>query len=1648
MSISDDGIPGGTRLLNGDATTGDAGAIFDPLDPNGEVDGQSLIIGSRFVIPTDGSELAFPVPVFTLNPVIEDIQPRSGAPGTPVVILGRNFTPFEGVVRFNGAVSDYFCNSTTRIDSKVPPAASTGRVSVDGFDSPFDFVVLAPGTAPTIQSFAPTAGRAGEGINITGTNLDKVTEVRFNGVRSDGIFAFSPAILQATVPQGATTGPISVSGPTGSATSAGSFTVATGFPSITSFSPTAGAPGAQVDIFGTELGTANRVTFNAADAQFTVVGNTQVRAFVPGFVGSGPIRVHTPLGIAVSATNFFAGSGLPVLTSFTPTSGRPNDIVTLNGQNLNLATGVRIGALRIGVISRPSNQQITFTVPPNAVTGPIILESAAGEVQGGVFTVLPPLTTTVTGISPTQGFPGIGVFISGTALDRVTGGSFAPGIPVQVNPTGDGRLATTVPTGAVTGPITLNTPTGPVFTPVFTVIPTDLPPNVIVLSPGAGQTFNAGQVINVVWSAGDDGTIVSQDIRYSSTGGATFTTLVPGLPGATRDLLVQLPGQGTDSAVIAVRATDNTGKTGEGRSGTFRVLGAPMDARPVVAVTTPNGGEQLTVGQQVTISWTSSDDKGLVSHDVRFSVDGGATFQPVVLGIPGFRQNAMWTVPDLPTDRALVSVTATDTIGQATEDRSNAFFRIVRAADAKPLVTVTTPNGGEQLTAGQTVTISWTSSDDKGLVSHDVRFSVDGGATFQPVVLGIPGTRQNAMWTVPDLPTDRALVSVTATDTIGQTTEDRSNAFFTIAGIDRPPTVSVLSPNGGEQLLAGQVARISWNSSDDRGLASHDVRFSANGGQTFQDIALGLPGSARETFWAVPDQPTATALVMVTARDTAGQTAEDRSNAFFRISTLVVAPQVQMVAPMEGPLAGGTSVTVTGSAFKPGCRVRFGGVDAATTFIDGGRLGAVTPRGAAAGLVQVSVVNPDGGSGGLNDAFRYLPPSGEPVSGRLVLQSVTVVDPAGDPDAGVPDEDGFDPTAGPALLAASESSAGSAEAAEALPLGVETISLALASAAAAPRELAEGGSATAISRPLGLTDATLSALSAVGGMVLVPATALADPPPVPRIRAGEVARFAFTAELFDADGRPVFGRELRIVTGGAPPNSTLTVEPEFVPSFGTFVATLTTTIDTPRSRYRLSFQGGTVLQPTLLTPIFFQDIDVDLPLRKVRVFVTPPRQETAPGGSATFDIMLRRKNIPGVPVRPQVRNALPPGVTVTFDPVRITDRMGRMTVQTPPDIGPGDIKVVVTAKVNLEGTRAIPADPVFVAVKAAPAPAIGRLEIGQVTVTDPEPELGEIEPAVEPILIAVPAGGTVAFPVLALLFDGTGARVDDDVQFRIEGVPPGAVAAIIPNPGRTFVPSVVTVATTRLTPVGRYTLKITGDSLGITGLTYGPIEVPLEVKPRIRRVQIVAKTVEVRVAPGQTAAFDLALERTGFNNKPLQLLVDPATLPAGSTAAFEPAAPTGGTAVLRIATTDTTPAGTYTVSIGGKTDVEGVEVRGTTVRLIVDAAPAARTVKLAVTPTTAVLRPGLAAKFAVKLTRTNAVDVVVALRAQGNLPVGTTFAFTPTRTTTGASTLVVTPPLTARPGAYTFQVLGTTATPDVTIEPSSPVAVTVALATA
>ena len=78
---------------------------------------------------------------------------------------------------------------------------------------------------PTLTRIAPTRGPVGTRVNLTGTHFLGATAVSFDGVPAARFEVVSGTSIEAVVPPGATSGPISVVAPGGTAVSADPFTV-------------------------------------------------------------------------------------------------------------------------------------------------------------------------------------------------------------------------------------------------------------------------------------------------------------------------------------------------------------------------------------------------------------------------------------------------------------------------------------------------------------------------------------------------------------------------------------------------------------------------------------------------------------------------------------------------------------------------------------------------------------------------------------------------------------------------------------------------------------------------------------------------------------------------------------------------------------------------------------------------------------------------------------------------------------------------------------------------------------------------------------------------------------------------------------------------------------------------------------------------------------------------------------------------------------------------------------------------------------------------------------------------------------------------------------------------------------------------------
>ncbi|HJT66463.1 MAG TPA: proprotein convertase P-domain-containing protein [Pyrinomonadaceae bacterium] len=82
-------------------------------------------------------------------------------------------------------------------------------------------------------------------------------------------------------------------------------------------------------------------------------------------------------------------------------------------------------------------------------------------------------------------------------------------------------------------------------------------------------------------------------------------------------------------------------------------------------------------------------------------------------------------------------------------------------------------------------------------------------------------------------------------------------------------------------------------------------------------------------------------------------------------------PTVVSLCPGTGTINGGTAVTIDGTAFQNGATVRFGGVSATNVEVLSSTTISATTPAHAAGAVDVSVTNPNGQNGTLNNGFTY-----------------------------------------------------------------------------------------------------------------------------------------------------------------------------------------------------------------------------------------------------------------------------------------------------------------------------------------------------------------------------------------------------------------------------------------------------------------------------------------------------------------------------------------------------------------------------------------------------------------------------------------------------------------------------------------------------
>ncbi|HUA80250.1 MAG TPA: pre-peptidase C-terminal domain-containing protein [Dyella sp.] len=167
---------------------------------------------------------------------------------------------------------------------------------------------------------------------------------------------------------------------------------------IFAFVPTHGATGAEVTLDGQGFSSSlanDNVSFNGAAATVLSASATQMVVSVPNGATTGPIGVTVSGQTATSATLFVVddAEAPPTITQVSPLVVAAGGTVTVTGTHLDpVASGttVQMGGVDMLTGLSPTNTQVQYTVPSNAMSGHVTVNTPYGSATSAVpVAVLP-----------------------------------------------------------------------------------------------------------------------------------------------------------------------------------------------------------------------------------------------------------------------------------------------------------------------------------------------------------------------------------------------------------------------------------------------------------------------------------------------------------------------------------------------------------------------------------------------------------------------------------------------------------------------------------------------------------------------------------------------------------------------------------------------------------------------------------------------------------------------------------------------------------------------------------------------------------------------------------------------------------------------------------------------------------------------------------------------------------------------------------------------------------------------------------------------------------------------------------------------------------------------------------------------------------
>ena len=794
----------------------------------------SATLGTRTLTVTTGTEIVSVPNVFTVQqatPILSSLSPGSGQPGQQnlsVSIVGQNTHFVQGAsqVSFGAGITvvsiavsgPTVATALVNIDSTAALGTRTVAVTTGTEVASFNngFTVVA-GT-PTILSVNPGGSQQGRqtlSVALVGqfTNwVQGTTTADFGSgvtVTSLTVNSSSTATAVVNIDPTAATGPRTVTLTTGTevATFLNGFTVTAGTTALTQVNPNSGLQGQQnlsiaitgqfthfvqgttTASFGAGITVAS-LTVNAATSATAVVNIDPAAA-----PGTRDVTVTTGTEILTATSAFTVSSGSPALIQANPNSGQQgqqNLGVMILGQFTHFAQGTTTASFGTGVtvasltVNSATSATAVLNIDSAAATGPrnVTLTTNSEVVtltNGFAVTTAAPSLISVSPNSGQQGQQNLSVGITGQFTHFAQGSttaSFGAGITVAslaVNSATSATAVLNIDAAAATGVrnVTITTNVEVVtLTSGFTVLQSANGPAILSVTPNSGL---AGQSIQVI--------ITAQNTHFVQ--GTTQINFGPEISvgGGPAGGYGSVQVLSSTAAVAQVSVPNNAAlgprtvaaQTGSEQADIFN--GFVVTGAPYISFISPSFAQK---GQSISATITgvfTNFQQGVtqVSFGAGISV-GGATeggFGPVSVTGPT-SATAQLTINAVAAPGLRTQVTAQTGAEQASLLDSG-FLVLGPVTGPGPLVTITSPTEGTEITAPTNVTGTVTSPN---LSTWTLEYEASGSTVFTQFASGttssVNGTLDPTL-----LLNGIAQIRLTGVDQSGQTTSEIVDVVLT-----------------------------------------------------------------------------------------------------------------------------------------------------------------------------------------------------------------------------------------------------------------------------------------------------------------------------------------------------------------------------------------------------------------------------------------------------------------------------------------------------------------------------------------------------------------------------------------------------------------------------------------------------------------------------------------------------------------------------------------------------------------------------------------------------------------------------------------------------------------------------------------------------